>query len=192
MTSFHKIYFTTCVVWISCNFYGRSSMVPGSRNPMWGEEFNFSVDELPVQVSATISHFLFQKDLKLWFLCSVLNFTLLWSPHHRFKVQTWHDLQKLFREQWFCCIIFEPHAFLFLFFYVIWFTASVNTKIIVLKKKDFPPLIEAWLFIFHFTYFVMQNKGNIAKWMKKEGYKVRISINCWNSFSRGHFKAIVA
>ena len=25
-------------------------MVPGSRNPMWGEEFNFSVDELPVQV----------------------------------------------------------------------------------------------------------------------------------------------
>ncbi|MCI73983.1 C2 and GRAM domain-containing protein, partial [Trifolium medium] len=24
-------------------------MVPGSRNPMWGEEFNFSVDELPVQ-----------------------------------------------------------------------------------------------------------------------------------------------
>ncbi|PNY01032.1 C2 and gram domain-containing protein at1g03370-like protein, partial [Trifolium pratense] len=26
-----------------------SSMVPGSRNPMWGEEFNFSVDELPVQ-----------------------------------------------------------------------------------------------------------------------------------------------
>lgn len=27
-----------------------SSMVPGSRNPMWGEEFNFSVDELPVTV----------------------------------------------------------------------------------------------------------------------------------------------
>ena len=25
-------------------------MVPGSRNPMWGEEFNFSVDELPVKV----------------------------------------------------------------------------------------------------------------------------------------------
>lgn len=25
-------------------------MVPGSRNPMWGEEFNFSVDELPVEV----------------------------------------------------------------------------------------------------------------------------------------------
>ena len=29
-----------------------SSMVPGSRNPMWGEEFNFSADELPVQVAA--------------------------------------------------------------------------------------------------------------------------------------------
>lgn len=28
-----------------------SSMIPGSRNPMWGEEFNFSVDELPVQVA---------------------------------------------------------------------------------------------------------------------------------------------
>lgn len=25
-------------------------MVPGSRNPMWGEEFNFSADELPVEV----------------------------------------------------------------------------------------------------------------------------------------------
>ncbi|XWS13127.1 hypothetical protein CRYUN_Cryun36dG0011100 [Craigia yunnanensis] len=30
------------------------SMVPGSRNPMWGEEFNFSVDELPVQINVTI------------------------------------------------------------------------------------------------------------------------------------------
>ncbi|KAJ6379313.1 hypothetical protein OIU76_016021 [Salix suchowensis] len=29
-------------------------MVPGSRNPMWGEEFNFSVDELPVQINVTI------------------------------------------------------------------------------------------------------------------------------------------
>ncbi|KAL6582359.1 BAG-associated GRAM protein 1 [Orobanche minor] len=32
----------------------RSSMVPGSRNPMWGEEFNFSVDELPVEIIVTI------------------------------------------------------------------------------------------------------------------------------------------
>ncbi|KAK8476264.1 hypothetical protein V6N11_019947 [Hibiscus sabdariffa] len=31
-----------------------SSMVPGSRNPMWGEEFNFSVDQLPVQINVTI------------------------------------------------------------------------------------------------------------------------------------------
>ncbi|XP_044466803.1 BAG-associated GRAM protein 1-like isoform X2 [Mangifera indica] len=31
-----------------------SSMIPGSRNPMWGEEFNFSVDELPVQITVTI------------------------------------------------------------------------------------------------------------------------------------------
>ncbi|XP_072972833.1 BAG-associated GRAM protein 1-like isoform X1 [Typha angustifolia] len=31
-----------------------SSMVPGSRNPMWGEEFNFLVDELPVQINVTI------------------------------------------------------------------------------------------------------------------------------------------
>lgn len=32
-------------------------MVPGSRNPMWGEEFNFSVDELPVKV--LIYHYYF-------------------------------------------------------------------------------------------------------------------------------------
>lgn len=25
-------------------------MVPGSRNPLWGEEFNFSVNELRVKV----------------------------------------------------------------------------------------------------------------------------------------------
>ncbi|XP_022887772.1 BAG-associated GRAM protein 1-like [Olea europaea var. sylvestris] len=31
-----------------------SSMVPGSRNPMWGEEFNFSVDELPVEINVAI------------------------------------------------------------------------------------------------------------------------------------------
>ncbi|XP_074281395.1 BAG-associated GRAM protein 1 [Silene latifolia] len=31
-----------------------SSMVPGSRNPMWGEEFNFSVDELPAKINITI------------------------------------------------------------------------------------------------------------------------------------------
>ncbi|CBI24674.3 hypothetical protein VitviT2T_007584 [Vitis vinifera] len=31
-----------------------SSMVPGSRNPMWGEEFNFSVDDLPVKINVTI------------------------------------------------------------------------------------------------------------------------------------------
>ncbi|XP_071938809.1 BAG-associated GRAM protein 1-like isoform X3 [Coffea arabica] len=31
-----------------------SSMVPGSRNPMWGEEFNFPVDELPAEINVTI------------------------------------------------------------------------------------------------------------------------------------------
>ncbi|GER40453.1 C2 domain-containing family protein [Striga asiatica] len=40
---------------ITCGSEKRfSSMVPGSRNPMWGEEFNFSVDELPVEVIVTI------------------------------------------------------------------------------------------------------------------------------------------
>ncbi|XP_056695376.1 BAG-associated GRAM protein 1 isoform X2 [Spinacia oleracea] len=29
-------------------------MVPGSRNPMWGEEFNFVVDQLPIQIKVTI------------------------------------------------------------------------------------------------------------------------------------------
>lgn len=40
---------------ITCGTEKRfSSMVPGSRNPMWGEEFIFFVDELPVQINVTI------------------------------------------------------------------------------------------------------------------------------------------
>ncbi|RWR96764.1 C2 and GRAM domain-containing-like protein isoform X5 [Cinnamomum micranthum f. kanehirae] len=40
---------------ITCGLQKRfSSMVPASRNPMWGEEFNFFVDELPVQINVTI------------------------------------------------------------------------------------------------------------------------------------------
>ncbi|KAK3204263.1 hypothetical protein Dsin_018309 [Dipteronia sinensis] len=40
---------------ITCGSEKRfSSMIPGSRNPMWGEEFNFSVDDLPVQINVTI------------------------------------------------------------------------------------------------------------------------------------------
>lgn len=40
---------------ITCGTEKRfSSMVPGSRNPMWGEEFNFHVDELPVEINVTI------------------------------------------------------------------------------------------------------------------------------------------
>ncbi|KAG6503815.1 hypothetical protein ZIOFF_036139 [Zingiber officinale] len=31
-----------------------SSMVPGTRNPIWGEEFNFFADRLPVQINVTI------------------------------------------------------------------------------------------------------------------------------------------
>ncbi|KAI8567079.1 hypothetical protein RHMOL_Rhmol02G0093400 [Rhododendron molle] len=42
---------------ITCGTEKRfSSMVPGSRNPMWGEEFIFFVDELPVQVVALLWH----------------------------------------------------------------------------------------------------------------------------------------
>ena len=29
---------------------GPSSVVPGSRNPMWGEEFDFYAEDLPVTV----------------------------------------------------------------------------------------------------------------------------------------------
>uniref|UniRef100_J3LEL5 C2 domain-containing protein n=1 Tax=Oryza brachyantha TaxID=4533 RepID=J3LEL5_ORYBR len=40
---------------ISCGEQKRfSSMVPSSRNPLWGEEFNFLVRELPVEVTITI------------------------------------------------------------------------------------------------------------------------------------------
>ncbi|KAL6573443.1 hypothetical protein OROHE_001902 [Orobanche hederae] len=31
-----------------------SSMIPGSKNPIWREGFNFSVDELPVEINVTI------------------------------------------------------------------------------------------------------------------------------------------
>ncbi|EER99188.1 hypothetical protein BDA96_02G277900 [Sorghum bicolor] len=40
---------------ITCGAEKRfSSMVPGSRNPMWGEEFNFFVDSLPVKINVKI------------------------------------------------------------------------------------------------------------------------------------------
>ncbi|OEL34707.1 BAG-associated GRAM protein 1 [Dichanthelium oligosanthes] len=40
---------------ISCGEQKRfSSMVPSPRNPLWGEEFNFLVDQLPVEVTITI------------------------------------------------------------------------------------------------------------------------------------------
>uniref|UniRef100_A0A0D9YUN4 C2 domain-containing protein n=1 Tax=Oryza glumipatula TaxID=40148 RepID=A0A0D9YUN4_9ORYZ len=40
---------------ISCGEQRRfSSMVPSSRNPLWGEEFNFLVRELPVEVTITM------------------------------------------------------------------------------------------------------------------------------------------
>ncbi|WOL15604.1 BAG-associated GRAM protein 1 [Canna indica] len=40
---------------ITCGEQKRfSSMVPGARNPIWGEEFNFFVDMLPVQINVTI------------------------------------------------------------------------------------------------------------------------------------------
>ncbi|CAK9878150.1 unnamed protein product [Sphagnum jensenii] len=40
---------------ITCGLQKRfSSMVPGSRNPMWGEEFDFYTEELPVQVKIAI------------------------------------------------------------------------------------------------------------------------------------------
>nr|XP_018676463.1 PREDICTED: BAG-associated GRAM protein 1-like isoform X2 [Musa acuminata subsp. malaccensis] len=40
---------------ITCGEQKRfSSMVPGSRNPIWGEEFNFFADILPVQIIVTI------------------------------------------------------------------------------------------------------------------------------------------
>eukprot|EP00897_Mesotaenium_endlicherianum_P004728 jgi/Mesen1/4283/ME000022S03574 len=40
---------------ITCGAEKRfSSVVPGSRNPMWGEEFYFQLDELPVSISILI------------------------------------------------------------------------------------------------------------------------------------------
>ncbi|PWA67870.1 NSF attachment protein [Artemisia annua] len=45
------------------------SMVPGSRNPMWGEEFNFSVDELPVKVNSFMLGAIAMSDCE----CSINN-----------------------------------------------------------------------------------------------------------------------
>ncbi|XP_031479642.1 BAG-associated GRAM protein 1 isoform X7 [Nymphaea colorata] len=40
---------------ITCGTQKRfSSMIPGSRNPIWGEWFNFCVDELPAEINVTI------------------------------------------------------------------------------------------------------------------------------------------
>lgn len=38
------------VQWLTALLFRYSSMVPNSRNPVWGEEFDFYAEELPVQV----------------------------------------------------------------------------------------------------------------------------------------------
>ena len=49
-------------------------MVPGSRNPMWGEEFNFVVDSLPVKV---ITSTFLKKSIS----CNIFLETLLKNSH---------------------------------------------------------------------------------------------------------------
>lgn len=54
LSSYTKAYIQHVLLHVVNNVYSCtccSSMIPGSRNPMWGEEFNFSVDELPAEVS---------------------------------------------------------------------------------------------------------------------------------------------
>ncbi|XP_062219581.1 BAG-associated GRAM protein 1-like [Phragmites australis] len=51
---------------ISCGDQKRfSSMVPSQRNPLWGEEFNFLVEQLPVEVTITIYDWYIQCKCKV-------------------------------------------------------------------------------------------------------------------------------
>lgn len=53
------------VGWLTTLLLPHSSMVPSSRNPVWGEEFDFYAEELPVQVHMCTQIWFFSRKRKL-------------------------------------------------------------------------------------------------------------------------------
>ncbi|KAK8982872.1 hypothetical protein V6N11_054857 [Hibiscus sabdariffa] len=65
---------------ITCGSEKRfSSMIPGSRNPMWGEEFNFFVDELPVQQAALALSSCFDAHVILEINVTIYDWDIVWK-----------------------------------------------------------------------------------------------------------------